>query len=116
EDIDAYLEIINIYSKNDTAFTLEEEAKLMKKVNPNLEVLKEQENYAELAFELGKIYWYYYDYGKSGATDNQITRMKHSIKWFTDAEYYGRTTGNENVDLQMAEIYRDIGIFNDEIN
>ncbi|WP_255247537.1 serine/threonine protein kinase [Paucisalibacillus globulus] len=113
-DTKAYIELIKTL-RSDTVFTTEEEAKLMKKVNPNLAVLKEQENYAELAFELGKNYWYYYDYGKSETTDNQITRMTNSIRWFDDVAAVG-VNDNENVDHQMAEIYRNIGIFNDEIN
>ena len=49
----------------------------------------ENPDYADLAFEIGKVYWYYYDYGKTEDSDNQITRMKGSIKWFEDAVKYG---------------------------
>ncbi|MFR2187588.1 MAG: hypothetical protein ACLS5N_09230 [Ruminococcus sp.] len=55
------------------------------KLNANIADLRNQEDYAELAFEVGKLYWYYYDYGKNNADDNQITRMKSSIQWFEDA-------------------------------
>ncbi|WP_042146633.1 serine/threonine-protein kinase [Paucisalibacillus sp. EB02] len=114
EDTRAYIELIKTL-RSDTSFTTEEEAKLMKKVNPNLAALREQDNFAELAFELGKNYWYYYDYGKSETTDNQITRMTNSIRWFEDVEEYW-TNDIKNVDLQMATIYREIGEFNKDIN
>ena len=69
--------------------------------------------YADLAFEIGKLYWYYYDYGKSNNHDNEITRMKSSTQWFADAVTYG----SEDSDYyEMALIYRDIGKFNAEIN
>ena len=35
-------------------------------------------------FEIGKLYWYYYDYGRTEDSDNQITRMKSAIQWFED--------------------------------
>lgn len=107
----AYVGLINTF-KDDAAFTVEEEEKFKKKINPNLIKFRENPDYADLAFEVGKAYWYYYDYGKSEAADNQVTRMKSAIEWFEDAVQYG--SPDEDY-YEMATIYRDIGKFNQDI-
>lgn len=108
---DAYIGMIDAF-KDDATFTTDEEAILQKKVNANVANLRGQDDYAELAFEIGKLYWYYYDYGKTESTDNQITRMTSSIKWFDDAANYGAESDTFH---EMSLIYRDIGQFNREI-
>lgn len=98
--------------KDDAIFTVEESSILTGKITANDEVLRQQEEYAELAFEIGKLYWYYYDYGNSGNGDNQVTRMKSSIQWFTDAV----ENGDENASYyQMSKVYASIGEFNRDI-
>ena len=109
---EAYIGMIEAF-KDDAAFSTDEEALLKQKLNTNIANLRNQEDYAELAFEVGKLYWYYYDYGKSNAADNQITRMKSSIQWFEDAAEYG---GESSDNYLMSTIYRDIGKFNRDIN
>lgn len=106
-----YLGIIDAF-KDDTVFTVDEETKFKNKINANLAELRNQPGYAELAFEIGKLYWYYYDYGKSAAEDNQLTRMKSSIQWFEDAVLYGK--GSDDF-YTMATVYSDIGKFNKDI-
>lgn len=112
EELQGYYNLIDLY-KEDASFTIEEQEILARKLNENLTVLKGEKEYPNLAFQVGKLYWYYYDYGQENAgEDNQITRMKYSIKWFEDvisladkeAEYY-----------RMAEIYHQIGVFNRDI-
>lgn len=112
EELQGYYSLIDLY-KEDASFSVEEQEVLARKLNENLTVLKGQKEYPNLAFQVGKLYWYYYDYGlKNAGEDNQLTRMKYSIKWFEDvilladkeAEYY-----------QMAEIYHQIGVFNRDI-
>ena len=98
--------------KDDAAFSTEEELQFKKLVNLNLTGLQEQDNYGDLAFEIGKLYWYYYDYGKTENTDNQITKMKSAIQWFEDACEYG---GEESSYYMMAKMYRDIGQFNRDV-
>lgn len=109
---DAYLGMIEAF-KMDSAFSTSEEALLKQKLDANLVELREQKDYADLAFEIGKLYWYYYDYGKSATVDNQITRMKSSVAWFEDAVEYGTEYSD---DYLMATIYKDIGKFNRDIN
>ena len=57
---EAYIGMIEAF-KDDAAFSTDEEALLKQKLNTNIANLRNQEDYAELAFEVGKLYWYYYD-------------------------------------------------------
>lgn len=107
----AYYGMIEAF-KDDAVFSVQEEEQFKKKINKNLAALQNDSAYADLAFETGKLYWYYYDYGRTEGSDNQITRMKSAIQWFEDAYTYG----NEGSDYHtMAKIYRDIGQFNRDI-
>lgn len=109
--MDAYLGMVDAV-KDDAAFSTDEETSIKKKLNANIASLRGEEGYANLAFEVGKLYWYYYDYGKTETADNQITRMKSAIQWFEDAVEYG----SESDDFYtMAKIYSDIGKFNRDI-
>lgn len=107
----AYLGLLGAF-KGDAAFSVEEEEQFKKKINSHLIEFRDNPEYPDLAFEVGKMYWYYYDYGKSENSDNQITRMKSSIQWFEDAVQYG---SKKNDYYEMAVIYRDIGRFNQNI-
>jgi len=108
---DAYYGIIDSF-KNDAAFTTMEEEIFRKYFVGNLVTLQGTDDFANLAFEAGKLYWYYYDYGKTDVSDNQVTRMKSSIQWFEEACEYGEE-GNDF--YLMAQVYRDIGQFNKDI-
>lgn len=110
-EIEAYLKMIEVF-KDDVSFSIEEESELQKKLNKNLSELKEQPEYDNLAFEIGKLYWYYYDYGQSDdSNDNQITRMKSSIQWFEDS-----AKDKKSDNYLMSVIYSSIGKFNRDIN
>lgn len=111
DNSEAYFGMIEAF-KDDAVFSVEEEELFKKKVNSNLTVLQQNSDYGDLAFEIGKLYWYYYDYGKTENSDNQITRMKSAIQWFEAACTYG---GEDSSYYTMAEIYRDIGQFNRDI-
>ncbi|MCA1055186.1 serine/threonine protein kinase [Rossellomorea aquimaris] len=108
---DAYLGLVEAF-KGNAAFSVEEEEQFKKKINAHLTDIRENEDYSDLAFEIGKLYWYYYDYGKSESSDNQITRMKSSIQWFEDTVEYG---SQDRAYFEMAKVYRDIGKFNQDI-
>ena len=109
--MDAYLGMVDAV-KDDAAFSTEEETAIKKKLNANIASLRGEEGYANLAFEVGKLYWYYYDYGKTATADNQITRMKSAIQWFEDAVEYGSEADDF---FTMAKVYSDIGKFNRDI-
>ena len=103
--------MINAF-KEDAAFTTDEESEFKKQIAAHLSALRNEPGYAELAFETGKLYWYYYDYGKTESADNQITRMKSAIQWFEDAVEYGNKSDSF---YTMVAVYRDIGKFNRDI-
>lgn len=111
EEMDGYFGIIEAF-KDDATFTIEEEAVFRRKINANLSILQQQTNYADLAFEIGKLYWYYYDYGRTDATDNQVTRMKSAIQWFDDAYAYSDSNSDYYV---IAQVYKEIGQFNRDV-
>lgn len=110
-EVTAYLGMIETF-QSDAVFSLEEEARLKQKLNPHLAELREEENYADLAFALGKLYWFYYDYGRTGGGDNQLTRMKSAVQWFEDAHTYGQEDSDYYV---MSQAYSQIGQFNRDI-
>lgn len=109
--MNAYLGMVDAV-KDDAAFSTEEETAIKKKLNANIATLRREDGYANLAFEVGKLYWYYYDYGKTETADNQVTRMKSAIQWFEDAVEYGSQSDDF---YTMAKIYSDIGKFNRDI-
>ncbi|MBQ2802081.1 MAG: serine/threonine protein kinase [Lachnospiraceae bacterium] len=112
EDFRGYYALVELY-KEDTVFTIEEQEVLVRKINENLSMLKEQQEYPYLAFEVGKLYWYYYQYGNEGQEENnQITRMKYSIKWFEDVI---NVSEREFTYYKMAEVYYQIGVFHRDI-
>ena len=100
-----YLGLIQTFKENDSVFSVEE-AKLLEKLikNNKADLQKNMENYTEICFETGKLYWYYYDYGDG----SQVTKAKSSIEWFQDV-LDNAPEGYEN--LGMAKVYANIGIF-----
>lgn len=110
-ETEAYRKLIEAY-KEDAVFTIEEEAQFKTAINSHLKELSNSKGYAELAFETGKLYWYFYDYGKTAEQDNQVTRMKSAIQWFEDACTYAT---EENDAYRMASVYKEIGKFNQDV-
>lgn len=108
---DAYFGMIDAF-KDDAVFTTAEEAIFQKQIKANISALREEPDYAKLAFEIGKLYWYYYDYGKTESADNQVTRMKSAIQWFDDAVNYGSDSDSFHT---MATVYGEVGKFNRDI-
>lgn len=103
---DAYLGLIAAY-KEDGVFTVEEAQQLEKLiVNHKAELQEDPENYTEVCFETGKLFWYYYNYGDG--SDNQITKAKSAVVWFQDVMDYA-PQGYAN--LGMATVYENIGAF-----
>ncbi len=104
---DAYLGLIKTYKENDSVFTVEEAQQLEKLIaNNKAELQKNPQNYTDVCFETGKLFWYYYNYGDG--SDNQITRAKSSIAWFQDVLDHA-PEGYSNIG--MAKVYANIGIF-----
>lgn len=102
---EAYLGLIQTFKENDSIFSVDEGKLLEKLIKNNKTALQENpENYTEICFETGKLYWYYYDY----ADGSQIAKAKSSIEWFQDV-IDSAPEGYEN--LGMAKVYANIGIF-----
>lgn len=89
--------------KVDGVFSKDEESVLLGYVNPNLEEIKQQEGYGELAYEIGKLYWFYYD----GSTEDE--GMIISTKWFSDAMEAG-------YEVELAQVYYQLGSFKRNIS
>lgn len=103
----AYLGLIQAYKENDAVFTVEEANQLTKYIKNNKEALRSQENnYTEICFETGKLFWYYYDYGDG--SDNQVTRAKSAVEWFQDVV---ENAPEDYENLNMAKVYANIGMF-----
>lgn len=102
---EAYLGLIQTFKENDSIFSVDEGKLLEKLIKNNKTALQENpENYTEICFETGKLYWYYYDY----ADGSQIAKAKSSIEWFQDV-IDNAPDGYENT--EMARVYANIGIF-----
>ena len=107
-----YFMLIEAY-KSDAKFTIEEEKELLEVLEKKLVDLKNQPGYGELAFEIGNLYWYYYDYGKENSdNDNFVTRATSSVEWFNSAIDYG---GEFSEYYLMAKTYSEIGTFHSNI-
>ncbi len=104
---EAYLGLIQAFKENDSVFSVEEAKQLEKLIKNNKTDLEENlENYTEICFETGKLFWYYYDYGDGN--DNQVTKAKSAIEWFQEV-IDTAPEGYEN--LGMATAYAGIGVF-----
>lgn len=111
EMIDAYEGLISLYKQNDSRFTSDEANVLVGLVNQHQEELRNIPNdYVQLCYDIGKLYWFHYDYGNTD--DNQITRVKSAIPWFDDVVTYCESGEAQFESVNMAIIFRNIGIFN----
>lgn len=109
EQTEAYLGLVDIY-KADGSFTTDEESQLLQAIMPNLAVVESDgAAYAELAYGIGKLYWYYYDYA-ADAGDNRLTRIKAARRWMDDAA--AQPSFDQHA---LAEVYADIAGFNNDI-
>ncbi len=105
--VEAYLGLIQTYKENDSVFTVDEASQLERLITNNKEELqKDSNNYTQVCFETGKLFWYYYKYGDGN--DNQITRAKSSIEWFQDVI---ENAPSDYKNLGMAQVYANIGVF-----
>lgn len=85
--------------KTDGVFSKEEEEGLLGIMNPNLSLLKESSKFGNVSYEIGRLYWFYYE------EDGDIL----SVKWFKDALDSGYET-------EMSEIYYNLGLFKRDIS
>lgn len=91
KEFDPYFGLVDAI-KSDGVFTKDEEKTLLDLINPNLPILEKNKRYRELAFEVGRLYWLYYDSGKSEEV---------ASRWFKDAKGYNK----------LADVFYSIGSF-----
>lgn len=103
---DAYLGLVQAY-KEDQTFSVDEANQLSKYIKNNKEeIQKNPDNYTEICFEVGKLYWYFYEYSEGNS--NQITNAISSIEWFSDVL---NNAGEDYAYTGVATVYSNIGIF-----
>ncbi|MBQ8116759.1 MAG: serine/threonine protein kinase [Lachnospiraceae bacterium] len=103
---DAYEGLIKLF-KEDAIYDTTEEKVLIKALKNNQDALKSNvDNYVDIYFETGKLYWYYYDYGENNIS--QVTRAKNSIEWFQGAI---DNAPADHPNLGLAKVYHSIGVF-----
>lgn len=106
-EAEAYLGIVQAYKENDMAFSVQEANQLIKCIKNNKSKLLENvENYIEICFEVGKLYWYYFV--EDDGSINQAVRGKYAAEWFEDLIEY---TPTDYKNLNMVRVYARIGIF-----
>ena len=95
KEIDPYFGIIDAI-KQDGVFTKEEETQFLDLLNPSLSLLEKSPRFKELAFEVGRLYWLYY---------NDESSQEVASRWFKDAKGYS----------DLADVYSSIGSFPTEV-
>ena len=91
KEMDPYFGIIDAI-KQDGVFTKEEETQFLDLLNPSLSLLEKSPRFKELAFEVGRLYWLYY---------NDSSSQEIASRWFKDAKGYS----------DLADVYASIGSF-----
>lgn len=86
--------------KEDGVFSKEEEKELLGLINPNLGSIQDEKEYGKLAYNIGKLYWFYYE-GSDGDTV--------SSKWFKESM-------EANYKKEDSKVYYDLGNFKKEIS
>jgi len=104
---EAYLGLISTYRDNDSVFSTQEAQELSSLISlHSAELRRNASVYADICFETGKLYWYYYDYGTG--EDKQAVRAVSALGWFSEFLSYAPAG---HPDRAMAEVYADTGIF-----
>lgn len=85
--------------KVDGVFSEKEEESILNYLNPNLDEIKQKEGYGELAFNIGKLYWFYYK-------DDGVVS---SVRWFEDAQKAG-------YEKDLSKVYYNLGSFRKDIS
>lgn len=97
KDIRGYMGYIDVI-KQDGVFSIREEESILNSLNPELTTLRSSDDYGDLAYEMGRLYWFYYD-------DTLDNNMILSSKWFEDALGYNSDKSDE------ARVFYNLGNF-----
>ncbi|MGI6217060.1 MAG: serine/threonine protein kinase [Coriobacteriales bacterium] len=111
--IDPYLGLVDLY-RSDGTFSVDEEKQLRESILPAISDFEHNDEWANLTFKIGKLYWYYYDSDSNGSEaayeSNRSERIRAASTWMHDA---CDVEGFEDHDL--AKAYADISDFNTNI-
>ena len=101
---EGYLALIDYY-KSDGIYTESEEKCLLDIYGKYMFVISKEDSYSLIAYETGRLYRYYYYYGRES---DEITAYKSSVPWFEDAVRYA---GEDAAFYEDAVIQYLIGCF-----
>lgn len=79
-----YEGLASVY-RSDQVFTTGEEQQLRAAILPSLGELRANENYARMAFDIGKLYWYNYAADDAIAKGTRSERIRAAAQWMNDA-------------------------------
>ncbi|MCI7438362.1 MAG: serine/threonine protein kinase [Coriobacteriaceae bacterium] len=113
----AYKGLVGRFRDNGS-FTTDEEAQLRLALLPNLAQVSSSKDYADLAFDIGKLYWYEFGVDPSEAAsldrstqlEGRSARIRAAGEWMRAA---ASDPSYENHDI--AQVYADIADFNSNI-
>jgi len=122
--LEAYNSLIKIY-RNDSRLTKKEEEVIHQRITntETHDMLIQQDGYSDLAYEIGCAYWYFYDGSDdsekgivtdgntSSFNDNQLEKMKSSVRWFDEVK-----KSKDEKKNKLAKIYYNIGVFHRDID
>ena len=114
DSVEPYEGLIDRYL-SDQDFSTSEESQLREVLLPNLSEFEQDEEWAELNFSLGKLYWYYYATGGEDVSDEDYDagrseRIRAAAEWMENA-----ASVEEFEDRDLAQVYADIAEFNTDI-
>lgn len=108
---EAYIGMIDAYLMGDDLFTNAEMVQLSSFLTKSIKgkditsILRENGHFGEIAFEIGKLHWYFYDVG------NDIDSGKTaSVKWFKYAKD-ALDPAKDKYNYAMAQAYYNIGSY-----
>lgn len=100
-----YEKLIDVY-KDDGVFTKEEEHDLKVLLSDNDVTLEKKTGYMDMSYELGKLYWFYYEDGTGNIGHNvNIQGRINAVRWFT--------VTSEHTDTSIAELSKSYVIVGD---
>lgn len=111
QNSEAYEKLIETY-KDNNIFSVEEAIEFKEQVVQYLPDLQKSRDYGQVAYDIGRLYWYYYEYGDNDPENTQITKMINSITWFNDAV---NNSSKDDDYHDTALIYKKIGTFYKEL-
>ncbi len=102
-DTEPYLGLVALY-REDGSFSAEEEHQLQSAIAPHLaELESDEEAWAGLSFEVGKLYWYFYETDASVLAANNVARAVGSDT-ATVSQRYARIRASERWMREAAQV------------